>query len=34
MSRRPGVGWLPAMMLPSMLLLAAIDYVAWLEWWI
>lgn len=31
---RPGLAWLPALMLPSLLLLAAIDYTAWAAWWI
>jgi hypothetical protein len=30
----PGLAWLPALMLPSLLLLAAIDYTAWAAWWI
>lgn len=32
MSRRPGLSWLPSLMLPSLLLLAAIDYTAWAYW--
>lgn len=31
---RPGLSWLPALMLPSLLLLAAVDYTAWAAWWI
>ncbi len=30
----PGLSWLPALALPSLLLLAAIDHVAWAAWWI
>jgi hypothetical protein len=29
----PGLAWLPALALPSLLLLAAIDYTAWCAWW-
>ena len=31
---KPGLWWLPSLMLPCLLLLAVIDYTAWSMWWI